>query len=244
MTKKNDPVPYEALSQRFDKPLDQVAQELGVCLTFLKKACREHGIKRWPFRKIRAQRIRHEGHLKFMKANPLPSDKPQPNPFLASTAVVHKKKQTTIQAPLKQTESQSSSLRSDLSASFSDESSPIIGPLPPWHHSPHHSSSDPCAHRTSEADTYALQREDSSSSMSSAEGSSDTCDDGVGAPSCSLSRPDTEAWWSVPPIRLEDATQKGKMAVDYDGIECVIQDDDLVQLLDCITDVEIDVDTL
>ena len=53
MTKRSVPVSYEDLSSRFDKPLSDVAVELGVCMTFLKKTCRKHNIKRWPFRKVR-----------------------------------------------------------------------------------------------------------------------------------------------------------------------------------------------
>ena len=52
MTKRQVQVTYEDLSTRFDKPLSDVAVELGVCMTFIKKACRKHGIKRWPFRKV------------------------------------------------------------------------------------------------------------------------------------------------------------------------------------------------
>ena len=54
MTKRARQVTLEMLQQRFDKPLSEVAVELGVCMTFLKKVCRKHGIKRWPFRKVRA----------------------------------------------------------------------------------------------------------------------------------------------------------------------------------------------
>lgn len=55
MTKRQITVTMEMLSSRFNKPLCDVATELGVCMTFLKKACRRHGIKRWPFRKVQAQ---------------------------------------------------------------------------------------------------------------------------------------------------------------------------------------------
>jgi len=60
MTKRNIPVTFEMLQLRFDKPLCDVAKELGVCMTFIKKACRKHGIKRWPFRKVQAIRNRQE----------------------------------------------------------------------------------------------------------------------------------------------------------------------------------------
>ena len=51
--KKPITVTFEMLQMRFDKPLCDVAHELGVCLTFIKKTCRQHGIMRWPFRKVR-----------------------------------------------------------------------------------------------------------------------------------------------------------------------------------------------
>lgn len=42
------------LRVHFDKPIVQVAQEFGICTTFLKKICRRCGIKRWPHRQIRS----------------------------------------------------------------------------------------------------------------------------------------------------------------------------------------------
>ena len=45
----------EELCKRFHLPIAQVAQELGVCATVLKKKCRQHGIPRWPFRKVRGR---------------------------------------------------------------------------------------------------------------------------------------------------------------------------------------------
>ena len=47
-------ISLEELSECMHMPLKMVAQEKGICLTTLKKACRMHGIKRWPFRKLRS----------------------------------------------------------------------------------------------------------------------------------------------------------------------------------------------
>jgi|ERR1712137_33529 len=45
---------YDDLAKYFHQPINDVAQELGICATLLKKACRQNGIKRWPHRKIRS----------------------------------------------------------------------------------------------------------------------------------------------------------------------------------------------
>nr|CCA16441.1 conserved hypothetical protein [Albugo laibachii Nc14] len=42
------------LRPHFNKPIVQVARELGICTTFLKRICRRCGIKRWPHRQIRS----------------------------------------------------------------------------------------------------------------------------------------------------------------------------------------------
>jgi len=44
----------------FDRPIDDAAAQFGVCVTVLKKACRAHGIKRWPFRKVQASKRRNK----------------------------------------------------------------------------------------------------------------------------------------------------------------------------------------
>jgi len=54
MTKRSAPeIPLEELRRRFHLPLAEVAREFGVCMTFIKKTCRQYGIKRWPYRKVR-----------------------------------------------------------------------------------------------------------------------------------------------------------------------------------------------
>lgn len=35
-------------------PAKEVARKLGMCLTSLKKVCRQHGIKRWPYRRMKS----------------------------------------------------------------------------------------------------------------------------------------------------------------------------------------------
>jgi len=44
----------ETLTAMFHLPEKKVAEELGVCLTSLKKAARRFGIARWPYRKLRS----------------------------------------------------------------------------------------------------------------------------------------------------------------------------------------------
>ena len=78
MTKRQVQVTYEDLSTRFDKPLSDVAVELGVCMTFIKKACRKHGIKRWPFRKVQDSHVHTCLHK--LDSVPLPYFIPPPPP--------------------------------------------------------------------------------------------------------------------------------------------------------------------
>jgi len=47
-------ITLEELEQYFNIPEKQVAKNLGVCLTSLKKLCRHHGIHRWPYRKLKS----------------------------------------------------------------------------------------------------------------------------------------------------------------------------------------------
>eukprot|EP01117_Protostelium_nocturnum_P018454 TRINITY_DN7724_c0_g1_i2.p1 TRINITY_DN7724_c0_g1~~TRINITY_DN7724_c0_g1_i2.p1 ORF type:complete len:292 (-),score=74.61 TRINITY_DN7724_c0_g1_i2:41-916(-) len=47
-------ITFEELSTHFHKPINQVAKELGICATILKKICRRNGISRWPHRKIKS----------------------------------------------------------------------------------------------------------------------------------------------------------------------------------------------
>jgi len=47
-------ITFDELSKYFHLPINQVAKELGVCATILKKLCRRNGIPRWPHRKIKS----------------------------------------------------------------------------------------------------------------------------------------------------------------------------------------------
>mmetsp|Transcript_53097 Transcript_53097/g.108243 ORF Transcript_53097/g.108243 Transcript_53097/m.108243 type:complete len:373 (-) Transcript_53097:898-2016(-) len=47
-------IEMEELSQYFKMPEKAVAKHLGICLTSLKKICRQNGIHRWPYRKIKS----------------------------------------------------------------------------------------------------------------------------------------------------------------------------------------------
>jgi len=51
---RRPPVGLEELREYFHKPEKQVAVELGMCLTSLKKICRNLGVHRWPHRKIKS----------------------------------------------------------------------------------------------------------------------------------------------------------------------------------------------
>lgn len=63
------------LSRYFDLPRKEAARRLGVCVTLLKRRCRELGIHCWPFRKMRCldDRIRHLQSQKEQH-NPLDDD--------------------------------------------------------------------------------------------------------------------------------------------------------------------------
>jgi hypothetical protein len=48
-------ITFEQLTKYFHLPINDVAKELGICATMLKKICRKNGIPRWPHRKVRSQ---------------------------------------------------------------------------------------------------------------------------------------------------------------------------------------------
>merc|ERR1719321_2483506 len=43
----------EELARHFHLPINDVAKSLGICVTVLKARCREFGIHRWPYRKVK-----------------------------------------------------------------------------------------------------------------------------------------------------------------------------------------------
>lgn len=45
-------ITFEELTQEFGLPLNEVAKKFGLCVTLLKKHCRDLGIPRWPHRKL------------------------------------------------------------------------------------------------------------------------------------------------------------------------------------------------
>ncbi|OQR98109.1 hypothetical protein ACHHYP_09166 [Achlya hypogyna] len=47
-------VTLNELRPHFNKPMAAVAQEMGVCITLMKKICRKNGLSRWPHRRIRS----------------------------------------------------------------------------------------------------------------------------------------------------------------------------------------------
>jgi len=51
---KQHNIDFDVLQNHFHLPMAQVAKKFDVCLTFFKKICRQHGIKRWPYRKLKS----------------------------------------------------------------------------------------------------------------------------------------------------------------------------------------------
>eukprot|EP00190_Bangiopsis_sp_CCMP1999_P001382 CAMPEP_0198731980 /NCGR_PEP_ID=MMETSP1475-20131203/33136_1 /TAXON_ID= ORGANISM="Unidentified sp., Strain CCMP1999" /NCGR_SAMPLE_ID=MMETSP1475 /ASSEMBLY_ACC=CAM_ASM_001111 /LENGTH=579 /DNA_ID=CAMNT_0044495009 /DNA_START=249 /DNA_END=1988 /DNA_ORIENTATION=- len=61
-------VSHAELAEYFHLPINDAAKELKMCVTVLKKQCRSHGVRRWPYRKLKAldklaQRLQREGTL-------------------------------------------------------------------------------------------------------------------------------------------------------------------------------------
>jgi len=58
------------LAKYFHLPINQVAKELGVCATILKKICRKNGIPRWPHRKIKSLEKMIQNLQRNLEKNP------------------------------------------------------------------------------------------------------------------------------------------------------------------------------
>jgi len=74
-------ISYEDLEKHFDQPLVEVARKFDVCTTFFKKVCRQHGIKRWPFRKLKSlqRKMQASGHLPQQTDNAQQTARPSPD---------------------------------------------------------------------------------------------------------------------------------------------------------------------
>jgi len=49
---------FADVSRHFHLPLTQAAELLNVCVTLVKRVCRENGVSRWPYRKLQSRRKR------------------------------------------------------------------------------------------------------------------------------------------------------------------------------------------
>lgn len=56
---------FESVSQWFHVPIQEASEKLRVCPTILKKICRGHGVKRWPYRQVRSI-ARLKGEVKVL----------------------------------------------------------------------------------------------------------------------------------------------------------------------------------
>lgn len=52
MSQSSGSVTFDEISNYFSLPLSDAATHLGVCVSLLKKICRENGLDRWPYRKF------------------------------------------------------------------------------------------------------------------------------------------------------------------------------------------------
>lgn len=62
----------DQLRERYNMPLRAVAEEFGVCLTYIKKVCRHNGIYEWPYRKIKKMNSLTQ-HSDIQKMKPVKS---------------------------------------------------------------------------------------------------------------------------------------------------------------------------
>ena len=57
MLSKAARITKDVLEAHFHLPMAEVAKKFQVCLTYFKKVCRSHGVRRWPYRKVYVQRV-------------------------------------------------------------------------------------------------------------------------------------------------------------------------------------------
>jgi RWP-RK domain len=63
-----DHITLELLQSYYNVPLAELAKELGLSLTLLKKICRKFGIQRWPHRQIRSLNKNAQGKCSVLLA--------------------------------------------------------------------------------------------------------------------------------------------------------------------------------
>merc|ERR1711871_1019688 len=61
MTSKAARITRKVLEDHYHMPMSEVAKKFEVCLTYFKKVCRRHGVKRWPYRQVKSIEKRHAG---------------------------------------------------------------------------------------------------------------------------------------------------------------------------------------
>ncbi|KAJ1641547.1 RWP-RK domain-containing protein [Pavlovales sp. CCMP2436] len=54
--RKGKELSFADVSRHFDLPLTQAAERLNVCVTLVKRVCRENGVSRWPYRKLQSRK--------------------------------------------------------------------------------------------------------------------------------------------------------------------------------------------
>jgi len=54
--RKGKDLSFADVSRHFDLPLTQAAERLNVCVTLVKRVCRENGVSRWPYRKLQSRK--------------------------------------------------------------------------------------------------------------------------------------------------------------------------------------------
>jgi chemotaxis protein histidine kinase CheA len=56
LRRKGKELSFADVSRHFDLPLTQAAEKLNVCVTLVKRVCRENGVSRWPYRKLQSRK--------------------------------------------------------------------------------------------------------------------------------------------------------------------------------------------